>query len=129
MRRALRAGESDASTVTMVQIRVLIITGVMEYEIMMVETMLPTSMPTGKVSNAPMRENTTPTVMDSTSSIRTREPLRAPRVRSRASSRMRWPTSTAKVLEITKDETSRARAAKAPRTTLMEVKTVEILFW
>jgi hypothetical protein len=33
------------------------------------------------------------------------------------------------VLEITKDETSRARAAKAPRTTLMEVKTVEILFW
>ena len=95
----------------------------------MVETMLPTSMPAGKVSSAPMRENTTPTVTDSISSIRTREPPRAPRVRSRASSRMRWPTSTAKVLEMTNEETSSARAAKAPRTTLMEVKTVEMVFW
>ena len=95
----------------------------------MVETMLPTSMPAGKVSSAPMRENTTPTVTDSISSIRTREPPRAPRVRSRASSRMRWPTSTAKVLEMTNEETSRASAAKAPRTTLMEVKTVEMVFW
>jgi len=42
---------------------------------------------------------------------------------------MRWPTSTAKVFEMTNEETNRARIAKAIRMVFSELKSVENCFF
>ena len=115
MRRAVRAGASEASTVTTVHMSTPTINATGEKLTMNVLNIAFKIPPTAYTAAEPIMEKNRPITSDSISSIRTSEPPRAPRVRSKASSRVRWPTSTAKVFEMTNEETSRARIAKATR--------------
>ena len=83
----------------------------------------------GYTRTAPIVEKMMPTTSDSTTSIRTKDEPCAPRVRNNASSRMRCPTRTAKVFEITNEETSSASAAKAPKMTPRNANIVESCFF
>ena len=126
---AVRAGISEASTVTAVHMSTPAINAVGE-KLTMNELNIAFRMPpTAYTSPEPMTEKKTPIISDSMRSIRTSEPPRAPRVRSRASSRTRCPTSTAKVFEMTNEETNRARIAKAIRMVFSELKSVENCFF
>ena len=126
MRRAVRAGASEANTVTMVHSATPATNAMGSYVIRILLNNSDSRPATAYTANAPIAENTIPTTRASTISMSTSDEPRAPRVRSKASSRTRCPISTANVLEMTKDETSRASAAKAPRIVPINANPAEI---